>query len=457
MTPRDIFKTCIRNLMRRKARTMLTVLGVVIGCCSIVIMVSIGVGMKESQERMLSQMGDLTIINVMPKQSGANRLKLDKAALSKIKKLPGVTAATPKLTGDGITVKLYAGPNNRYVSSWASIAGLDNTEMGSMGYTLTDGNFSSPVQGEELNVVAGQYLEYNFSDTMRPEGQNTIDRYAYMYDSDSGDSSSASGKSNMPDPYFSAMKTGLVLEVTGADGSKFTVPLKVSGRVKEDYNKGYETSEGIIFDIKDLENIIKRASPSTTQQQYPTVLVKVKDITTVAGVENEIKMMGYNTSSMESIRKPMEKEAQQKQLMLGGLGAISLFVAALGITNTMIMSISERTREIGIMKALGCYVKDIRAMFLGEAAAIGFIGGICGCVISVIISCIMNIVSAGAGISSPETLLAALLPGAERMSVIPPWLLGFAVIFSIGIGLASGYYPSNRAVSIPALEAIKND
>ena len=66
--------------------------------------------------------------------------------------------------------------------------------------------------------------------------------------------------------------------------------------------------------------------------------------------------MGYSTSSMESIREPMEKEARQKQMMLGGLGAISLFVAALGITNTMIMSISERTREIGIMKSLGCYV-----------------------------------------------------------------------------------------------------
>ena len=173
-------------------------------------------------------------------------------------------------------------------------------------------------------------------------------------------------------------------------------------------------------------------------------------------VEKEIRAMGYSTDSMESIRKPMEKEARQKQMMLGGLGAISLFVAALGITNTMIMSISERTREIGIMKSLGCYVTDIRVMFLSEAGAIGLIGGLIGCIISFIVSVIINLVSLG---PSAENLLPAILGGENinRVSVIPPWLLLFAVIFSVFIGLGSGYYPANKAVRIPALEAIKSE
>ncbi|WP_297243316.1 ABC transporter permease, partial [uncultured Flavonifractor sp.] len=162
------------------------------------------------------------------------------------------------------------------------------------------------------------------------------------------------------------------------------------------------------------------------------------------------------TESMESIRKPMEKEARQKQMMLGGLGAISLFVAALGITNTMIMSISERTREIGIMKALGCYVSDVRIMFLSEAGAIGLIGGVIGCIISFIASVIINLVSIGL---SPENIPAAILggEGINRVSVIPPWLLIFAIVFSVLIGLGSGYYPANKAVQIPALEAIKSE
>ncbi len=455
MTPKDIFRTCVRNLLRRKARTMLTVLGVVIGCCSIVIMVSIGIGMKESQERMLAQMGDLTIINVTPQQSGSKRAKLDSSAITKFQKIEGVVAASPKLSSDNLTMVLYAGPNKRYVANWVTAAGINSGQMDKLGYELLEGSYTGQGQSGGKTVVVGQYAAYSFSDTMRPAGQNTVDRYSYMYN----ENGEAADPSKMPEPYFDPLKNGMTLEVTASDGSKFTVPLTVTGRVKEDYNKGWETSEGIMLDIKDMEEIIKRAAPNqpAKNSQYQSAVIKVTNIGSVAQVEKEIKMMGFNTSSMESIRKPIEKEAEQKQLMLGGLGAISLFVAALGITNTMIMSISERTREIGIMKALGCYVRDIRAMFLGEAAAIGLIGGVCGCVISVLISCIMNIVSAGESISSAETLLAALMPGAARMSVIPPWLLAFAIVFSIGIGLASGYYPSDRAVKIPALEAIKND
>ena len=139
---------------------------------------------------------------------------------------------------------------------------------------------------------------------------------------------------------------------------------------------------------------------------------------------------------MESIRKPMEEQARQKQMMLGGLGAISLIVAAIGITNTMIMSISERTKEIGIMKALGCYVRDIRLLFLAEAAAIGLAGGVVSCVISLIASLAVNLASLGL---SAESLHTAVFGGdAARISVIPPWLLVFAVVFSVFIGLGSG-------------------
>lgn len=138
------------------------------------------------------------------------------------------------------------------------------------------------------------------------------------------------------------------------------------------------------------------------------MLVKVTDITHVAAVEKEIRSMGYSTSSMESIREPMEKEARQKQMMLGGLGAISLFVAALGITNTMIMSISERTREIGIMKSLGCYVRDIRLLFLSEAGAIGLLGGLVGCVVSMLIAIGINLASFP-GPFEPSRLIAAVV------------------------------------------------
>lgn len=445
MKHEDLLRVCLQNLLRRKSRTFLTVLGVLIGCCSIVIMVSLGIGMKESQEKLLAEMGDLTIITVTAPQKGKGKKKLDDNLLKQLREMDGVEGVTPKLGFEEYTCRLLAGPGNRYVADWTTIAGLDTAQMDKMGYQLTGGTYP----GGAGEVAVGQYFAYNFQDTMRPEGANTINRW------DNGVDENGSLKPP-PDPYFDPLHETLTLEVETRDG-KFTVPLKPMGMVKEDNAKGYETSEGILMSVEDLRALQKRASGGTAAAApYDAVLVKVKDIKQVDPVESAIKNLGYTTESMESVRKPMEKEARQKQMMLGGLGAISLIVAALGITNTMIMSISERTKEIGVMKSLGCYVYDIRVLFLGEAGAIGFIGGIVGSVISFLLSFIINLVSMGPAL---ENILPAIVggEGLSRVSVIPPWLYLFALVFSVLIGLGSGYYPANKAVQIPALEAIKSD
>ena len=96
MKRNDLLRMCLQNLMRRKSRTFLTVLGVLIGCCSIVIMVSLGIGMKETQERLLSEMGDLTIITVNAPQGGRGKLKLDDPLIKRLRSLSGVEAVTPK-------------------------------------------------------------------------------------------------------------------------------------------------------------------------------------------------------------------------------------------------------------------------------------------------------------------------------------------------------------------------
>lgn len=455
MQRRDLIRVCLQNLLRRKSRTLLTVLGVIIGCCSIVIMVSIGIGMKESQQKMLSEMGDLTIITVSPRNVGKKGAKLDDNMVAQFKKLPGVEAATPKISGDDLTVKLYAGSGKRYVCEYTALAGLDATSVEKLGYKILNGsNIDKNTNG---SVLLGQYFEYSFMDTMRPPGYNTVDLYS-MYKDDGT-------KGEPPPAYFDPFAQGMsiTMEVSLSEGkSPLVYELKPSGRVNEDYSKGYETSQGIIFDIKALAAILtdeKTASGATPSKQngYKNVLVKVSDISQVADTEKKIKKLGFQTESMESIREPMGKEARQKQLMLGGLGAISLFVAALGITNTMIMSISERTREIGIMKSLGCYVSDIRAMFLMEAGAIGLLGGIAGSVISIAASFIMNIISVKDKASELSAMVELLSSPGNSISVVPAWLIAFAIVFSICIGLGSGYYPANKAVRIPALEAIKSE
>lgn len=445
MQKKDLLRICLQNLMRRRSRTFLTVLGVLIGCCSIVIMVSLGIGMKETQEKLLAEMGDLTIITVSAPQNGKGKVKLDEALVKRLRNLNGVVGVSPKQRLEVDSIRVLAGTGNRYVADWTSVVGMDTEEMERLGYQITSGSAAK----RSGDVVIGEFLAYSFKDTLRPEGRNIIDRWAGELD-DNGQ------PKEIPPPYFDPMKSSLTLEIASSSGT-IKIPVTPSGVAKEDYSKGYETSEGMIMSLTDLRKLLdKIQGPVKKKLPYDSVLVKVNSIDQVADVEQEIKSMGYATESMESIRKPMEKEARQKQMMLGGLGAISLFVAALGITNTMIMSISERTREIGIMKALGCYVSDVRIMFLSEAGAIGLIGGVIGCIISFIASVIINLVSIGL---SPENIPAAILgaEGVNRVSVIPPWLLIFAIVFSVFIGLGSGYYPANKAVQIPALEAIKSE
>lgn len=453
MKTRDLIRVCLQNLSRHRARTLLTVLGVVVGCCSVVIMISIGIGMKAAQDKALSQMGDLTIIQVFPAGKGVKSAKLNDKTIGQMKEIQGTEAVTPRLTGENVPISIYAGRDKRYKSGYATIVGIDLKTAQTMGYKLTDGEWKA---GKKTDVYAGQNLAYVFEDTKRPEGRNTVDMYGGEWGED--------GMPVVPPPFFDILKTPLTIELDSGrdDGKKVTQALETVGRLKEDYGKGEETSVGLIMSLEAFQSLLDQQNRLVGKKKdrnkgYQSALVKVTEIGNVSQVEKEIKKLGFRTSSMDSIRKPMEQEARQKQMMLGGLGAISLFVAALGITNTMIMSISERTREIGVMKSLGCFVRDVRKIFLLEAGCIGLLGGVAGTVLSFMISVIMNLASAGASGSPSMELMEGMADTPSRLSVIPWWLAVFAILFSVAIGVGAGYYPANKAVGIPALEAIKHD
>lgn len=449
MSHRDLARVCLQNLLRHKARTFLTVMGVVLGCCSVIIMISIGIGMKKSQEQALSMMGDLTVISVYKTGRSRRAAKITAKTMEEIRAIPGVQAATPKLSADQLAFNIYAGPGRRYRCVYLAAVGLEAEATKEMGYHLTEGQWKTSGQN---HVLVGQNFEYLFEDTKRPEGRNMREPGEEPFS-----------------PYFDSRRTKLTLEAESGrnDGKKLTWELTADGRLKEDFAKGMETSMGILFRLEDLQRIMdeqQRASGKIPDRRkgWDNAVVKADDIRHVASIEKQIRKMGLSTSSMESIRKPMEQDARQKQMMLGCLGAISLFVAALGITNTMVMSISERTREIGVMKALGCRVKDVRRLFLMEAACIGLTGGILGMGVSYGVSALMNLAAAaglGGGFSSgmEELLFAAGPETAMPVSVIPWWLALAAVAFSVLIGLAAGYYPAGKAVAVPALEAIKRD
>ena len=133
------------------------------------------------------------------------------------------------------------------------------------------------------------------------------------------------------------------------------------------------------MNLKALEEIIKEDQRATGQRpsrngqedQYSSIRVKARDINQVESIQQQIKDMGYQTSSLSDILESMQKQSRTIMAILGAIGAVSLLVAAIGIANTMMMSIYERTKEIGIIKVLGADISDIQKLFLLEAAMIG--------------------------------------------------------------------------------------
>jgi ABC-type antimicrobial peptide transport system permease subunit len=175
--------------------------------------------------------------------------------------------------------------------------------------------------------------------------------------------------------------------------------------------------------------------------------VEVDDMKNVSEVQKIINDMGFQASSQMDWLEQSQKQSNMVQGVLGGIGAVSLFVAAIGIANTMMMSIYERTKEIGIIKVLGCDMRNIKNMFLLESGFIGFMGGVIGILLSYGISFIAN-----------KFLSGQFLVGIEGdLSRIPPWLSLAAIGFAIFVGMAAGFFPALRAMKLSPLAAIRNE
>ncbi len=449
----DLISMCLRNLARRKVRTLLTVVGVVVGTCAIVVMISLGLGMNASQEALLAQMGDLTIIEIYSyggKSQNGKEVILNDEAMAQIQQLGGVLAATPFYNPENLSAQLFAGNGERYSTYLYNVVGVYPEALPLLGYELTSGSweeaFASP-----YSMVVGQYAAYNLRDT-RKQRNNRRDPYP-----------DRNGKIVDPFVDLSASKLILRLDQKSETAKKIEYKPTVTAVLKEDWARGYETSRGMFMSIEELRKIeadyIKANEIKVDRKagvKYQNAKVKVADMKYVGQVEEAIQAMGFDTYSMETIRKPMEEQTKKQQMFLGIIAGVSLFVAALGIANTMLMSIYERTREIGVMKVVGCYVRDIRAIFLMEAGCIGFFGGIAGVLLSYLISFLMNFFGLNIGMGSAGMWGGGMETGAP-VSIIPSWLVVGALLFSTLIGLISGYYPANRAVKISALTAIKQE
>ena len=180
---------------------------------------------------------------------------------------------------------------------------------------------------------------------------------------------------------------------------------------------------------------------------YSSASLQADDMENVEELAQTIRSLGYDVYTNVEYINGMKKTLGMVQAVLGGIGAVSLLVAAIGIANTMMMAIYERTKEIGVMKVIGCSLKNIRQLFLLEAAFIGFIGGVAGNVLSLIISGVINVLVSGESLWGTE----------GNISYIPVWLMLASMGFAVLVGMAAGYFPAVRAMKLSPLAAIRNE
>lgn len=451
----DMINMCLRNLWRRKGRTFLTVIGVVIGSCAVIVMISLGLGMNAAMDKMLASWGDLTAVTIYNYSYGgdqADKPALNEDAVLALGNIENVSYIIPKMQINSEMVTVVAGKNDRYKLSWADIYGIDFDLMDKMGYVPESGEF--PNESEyDSSIIFGYEMPYQFMDTKK-KGQN-----AYTWRQELPD-----GTFTKPfiDPLSDHVKICINnTKKTDSNGNYLyggrDYEFKMKGAAVLQQDPNWETPYSLFIDIDLAKTIIndynRLNSVKNPKNEYTQVKIVVDDIEHVDAVQTAVEEMGFTASSMAQVRNEMKGTLGTIQLVLGCLAAISLLVAAISITNTMIMSIYERTREIGIMKVLGCFISNIRLVFLMEAGMIGLLGGMAGTIISYILSAVMNVL----GGEMFSSMLGIASDGESAISIIPPWLVLLALIFSTIIGLISGFYPANRAVKISALEAIRNE
>lgn len=386
------------NLSRRKMRTGLTLLGIIIGIGAVVALVSLGNGMESAITQALQNFGPNKIY-IMSKSAGSAGLgggtlgeQLKEKDLERIRNVNGVKLAIPILAK---TLPVEYGKETK-VLYIMGIPPKESKEFFSdvQGYELSKGKFIT--EGDKYAVSAGSLVETDvFSKDVKLKSKLTIK------DTD--------------------------FRVIGF--------LKSLGSPQDDSQlyMSIDTLREITDSPDEITAIMAEATDNPAQ--------------VAKNIENELKKLHggddlFMAMTTEQVQEQIQSIFGVMSIVLGGIASISLVVAGFGIMNTMLMSVLERTREIGIMKAIGATNKRVMTIFLAETATLGFIGGVIGILFG-------SIVYLGIGYAATTFL------GVKLAMSIQPSLIVMALLFSMGVGVASGLYPAWRAAKLNPVEALR--
>ena len=459
----DTLFLSIKNLWRHKLRSILTITGVSIGTCAIVIMISLGLAMNRNFMAQLNQMGNIMQIQVNSWNEGGKTPDgvtiepMDDKKIAEFGKIKGVEGATPIMN---ISLKVVAG---KYISHM-QILGVSPDVFDMLDIPIQTGR---GLTSDDTNqMVVGGYVSQNFYNpkSMRwepaPMDFNLMEQKVTMsWDMMYGEKPYP----GMEQPKVKAKPVKVeVVGVVAESGSQFDYSIimpiesvKKYQKEQEKFNKannGGNSGGGVIMEYS--MKMGGYGGSSTQMKGYNQAIIKVKDIKNVKAVLEEVKKMGYEAYSPIQILDDMEKQSAGLRQILLGIGIMAFIIAAIGIMNTMYMSIYERTREIGIIKVIGARLRDIRRIFILEAGWIGIFGGILGIGLSFLASFALNKFNIGIGgqvIWTPQG--EQTLPS----SYIPLWLILAAEGCSLVSSLVSGFFPARRAMKLSVMKALRQD
>jgi putative ABC transport system permease protein len=466
----DMLRLGFENLLRTKLRSVLTVLGVVIGIGALTAMVSFGTGMQRMVTEAFKKNDLFTSLvvsaggmaEIQAPEDVTELMKnppepLTDSTVAAILAIPEVEIAFPEIS---FPVRLeLEGHETR-----TTLRGLP-AAMGAYKpfNDLLSGEFFSR-DDERAAVVRLEVLEDMGFAVKGVGGGSSLDKPDSTVETTPVDPDSLIGKnitiisavldrSAIPSNPVTGMLFGGDFFQEAAGEVRIT---GILDRLSDFSSEGYRG--GIFVPIVTADSIPRLGFSSVWDLlgrgrgsgKYASIYVRVGDVADLDTVRTTLtEAMGLSVFSLGDVLKDIRRGFLILDSVLAAVGTVALFVAALGIVNTMVMSILERTREIGIMKAIGASDTDISGVFLAEAAAIGVVGAVFGLILGWLVTRVANAV-----------VNARLIPqGQEPVNLFyfPLWLILGAVGFSVLVSLLAGLYPAGRAARVDPVKALRHD
>lgn len=448
----DYVRFALKNIRRQRLRSVLTVVAVVIGSVLITVMLSVVSSVNSAVRKQMESVGQLTEIEVRPsaewteggaaqESPGSGGKKLDDAVVQAIGRIPNVRAVSPEVfIGEFTSVRLEGAAKRL----WPDLAAYEPD-------TALDKKLSA---GRELKsddiarvLIGGDKLK-GFGYEKNPQeivGKKVIFTTRKGY--------TGYGVEAEPPPMGGDREEHRLWEERRMT-AVHEVPAEIVGVISGIGNNGIYTTMRWAREIKSEQmwegterGPVLRMKGFIEQMGYESVIVKVDRTDNVKEVTKAIEGMGLGARSAEDVLNSLSNVTVILGTVLGGIGFIALLVAAIGIINTMVMAIFERTREIGVMRASGATRGTIRRLFTFEAAILGFLGGAMGIAVSFVLYLVGNYVA--------NRVLASHGATISNVVSLPPWLAVGVILFTTLIGLLAGLYPASRAARMDPVEALR--